>query len=121
MTPGRWLTPLIAALALGALGCNRRAPGTCREDVDCPAGFDCTAGACVHRERLRFGAAGAPVVAPTAAAPAAPRAPADVTPAPRQDGAAPATPKAVTPPAQPPAPPAPEPSLPAWKRRLKNT
>jgi hypothetical protein len=112
----------MAILALAVLGCSRPAPGRCREDVDCPAGFDCTSGACARRQRMTFAGPGGatPVEEPSPGAP---------TPQPPRPDDAPAVspPPAVKPKAAPPhespppVPPLPEQRLPAWKQRLKNT
>ncbi|HEX2659296.1 MAG TPA: hypothetical protein VHU40_13525, partial [Polyangia bacterium] len=65
---GLLLTMLTVATA-GA-GCKRGGPGACREDVDCPAGFDCAERVCVPRQRLRFGIDARPAT-PAPASPAA--------------------------------------------------
>lgn len=127
-----WYAVALAVLALGGTGCGKRAPGSCREDVDCPPGFDCVSAACMHRERLRFGGAGgAPAQEP--APEATPEAPAfrasppiEVQPGPAIQRPPSVKPKPA-PPAEPLAPPSlppaapPDQRLPAWKQRLKNT
>jgi len=115
---------VLAMLALGAPGCSKRAPGTCRDDVDCPPGFDCRSGGCVRRERLTFaagGAAVAPVEEPAVEAPPPP-APRDATAPASPVPARPVAKPKAAPPVEPPVPPArPEQRLPEWKQRLKNS
>jgi len=128
MTPvaGR-LALAMVVLALGALGCGRRAPGSCREDVDCPAGFDCTAGACARRERLRFAGGGGTPAVPTEVSPPLQVVPRTVEVAPPVPPVVPEAKKkprrvpSPEPPVLPPPSPAREAPLPAWKQRLKNT
>jgi hypothetical protein len=114
---------LLLLLTGGSAGaCKRGAPTTCHDDVDCPAGFDCVATACVRRERLRFGTDARPARADASAAPA-PNQPLPDAGSPVIIDAAPARP--VAPPARSPAPestpPAGQPRLPMWKERLKNS
>ena len=121
-----WLA--VALLALCEAGCERHAPGACREDVDCPPGFDCVAAACAHRERMKFESTKDAPPSPAEQAPQdvpAPPPPRESQPpAPAAPPVRPVKPKpapAPEPAPLPPAPPAPEQKLPAWKERLKNT
>lgn len=136
-TAGRTTLALAAVLALLAAGpaasCRKRPAGTCAEDIDCPAGYDCRAGACVKRPPAPGTTPATEVAAPVeqplsppaADIPAAPgradaSAPADGSapgPRPRRKAAPPSP--AVPPPAIPPAPP--QGPLPMWKQRLKNS
>lgn len=122
------LAPLLGAQA----GCRRRpAAGTCTEDIDCPAGYDCRASVCAKR---------APAPGASPSLPSAPEVPPpDVAtqgqtsgtrpdeqrnPDPRPDAGPPPVkrkpaPAPASPPPQPPAPPSGP--LPLWKQRLKNT
>lgn len=115
----------ITVLALGAPGCGKRASGSCREDVDCPPGFDCVSSACARRERLSFaGAGGTPVALPQEVPFVRAPHPVEVLPpAPPVPKPPVVKPKATPRPDQPavPAAPVPEQRLPAWKQRLKNT
>lgn len=71
-----------------AAGCKKRlAPGTCRIDIDCKAGFDCKGGQCVERPRPPWEQTAAARQPQTAAAPAARQPPA----APGVPGAPPAS------------------------------
>jgi len=113
-------------LVVAALGCNRRAPDACRDDVDCPPGFDCVSAACTRRARLTFGGAGG-AAAPEAARPEAPTPPPrpgapEAAPSPTPPALRPKVKPPVTPPVlPPPLPPGPEQRLPEWKQRLKNS
>ena len=126
---------VMAIAAAPEISCIRRAPGTCAEDIDCSPGHDCKAGACVRRERMKFGAAATspdavPVPAPalgTAVTPVdttelAPQHP-DAGPdahGQRRPRTTPAPVPAVPPSVPPPIPPAPG-REPLWKQRLKNS
>ena len=125
--PRRAAALVVVALALAAFGRRQRAPGSCREDVDCPPGFDCRAGACARRARLIFaGPGGAPPAAieeaPAEAPPLPARRPSEAPPS--SSGPPPplVKPKAAPPPEPAPPPPRSVPErLPAWKERLKNS
>jgi hypothetical protein len=116
------VTLVLLLTGASAAACKRGAPTACREDVDCPAGFDCVGTTCVRRERLRFGTDARPARADANATPAQP--PPDAG-SPAAIDAAPARP--VAPPAKSPAPAATppgnqqQPRLPMWKERLKNS
>lgn len=124
-----------AASVAPSFGCRkRRAPGTCVEDLDCPPAFDCRAGHCVHRERMRFDQP-SKIPTPAATEPTPAADPEPFIPVPGQvqpDAGAPAAPAAPAvkrppPPAE--RPPDPTPSYPTsptpgrepmWKQRRKN-
>jgi hypothetical protein len=114
----------MAILTLAVLGCRKPAPGSCREDVDCPPGFDCASGACARRQRMTFAGPGG--ATPREDPPAGPPMPQPPRPS---DLPAVPPPPAVKPKAAPPhesppivpVPSVPEQRLPAWKQRLKNT
>jgi hypothetical protein len=120
---------LALAIAFVALGCGKRPSGACRDDLDCPPGFDCASGVCSHRARLEFsGAGGTPTTPPEPEAPAAaPPRPVEMPPPPSPLPAPAVKPKGKPiqvpepAPAPAPAPAVPEQRLPAWKQRLKNT
>jgi hypothetical protein len=104
------------ALATSGTACKRAATtAVCREDVDCPAGFDCVASACVRRQRMRFGVDARPTLPP----PGPP--PSDAGQPTRAETAAPAPTAPPPPPPAPPPPPPPGERLPMWKERLKNS
>lgn len=135
---------LLLATAFGAVcltasaGCHRRPAGTCAEDVDCAPGFDCRAGVCARRERMRFGASSPGEVAPSLIDVADPAPDTSRNSASRDASAADAEGPVTPPPAHRPAPavpkvpdvPAPPPPLPTpppggrepmWKQRLRNS
>ncbi|MBC8132482.1 MAG: hypothetical protein H7X95_05825 [Deltaproteobacteria bacterium] len=123
---------LAAALVATSATCNRRPAGTCAQDIDCAPGYDCRAGACVVRERMRFDSPtkkpppevtppgeGPPAAAgiPDASATDADAVP--LQPPPRPKKAAP-DPRVVPPAPAVPLPAAPD-REPMWKQRLKNS
>jgi len=103
---------LVVGLAISG-ACHRSAPPACRQDVDCPAGFDCVGGACVRRQRMRFGVDAHPLNAERSPTPPDAGQPTNLE-------TTPSTPAIPPPPAVPPPPPD-QPRLPMWKERLKNT
>lgn len=135
---GLLLTAAFAALGLtSSAGCHRRPAGTCAEDVDCAPGFDCRAGVCARRERMRFGASSPSEVAPSPIDVAGPAPDPSRNPASRDASATDAEGSVTPPPAHRPAPtvpkvpdvPAPQPlpppppggREPMWKQRLRNS